>query len=190
MTTPTQNDINFYLPGSTTPYEFLNGYIYDERYYLDIQLNCTNSSKFLTAQVFISKENANVVPDSYELIIGDNYIVNPIDATDGDIRYENPDGSGKFEDNTRYTIRVKATLLDENNLPVYCYANFGVSSTFSFLYRYEGGDFFSSDPTDYAVMNENLIEGAAGSGAMPTRSCSCTAREPPRLALSLSTPIT
>jgi surface protein len=157
------NEINFYLPGSTTPDPFLTGYIYDERYYIDIQLNSTNSSKFISAQLFISKQNSLESPDTFELFIGDNYIINPEDASEGDISYARPDGSGKFDDNAIYTIQMRAMLLNENNETVFCFAQFGGSSYYSFLYRFDGGDYFSTEETDMVVLNENSVEGAAGS---------------------------
>ena len=160
---PSQNEINFYLPGSTTPDPFLTGYIYDERYYIDIQLNSTNSFKFVNAQVFISKQNSVESPDTFELFIGDNYIINPEDASEGDISYARPDGSGKFDDNAIYTIQMRAMLLNENNETVFCFAKFGGSSYYSFLYRFDGGDYFSTEETDMVVLNENSVEGAAGS---------------------------
>ena len=168
MPTPEANQINFYLPGSTTPYPFLTGFISDQRYYLGLYLEDTSDSGFINAQVVISKKNTTTlqVPDAFDLSIGDNYIINPEDAEAGDIIYANPDGTGKFIDNQFYTVKIKASLKNENNEIKFYFAKFGISSTYSFLYRADGGDQFSTDITDLVVLNESSVEGVVGSDIM------------------------
>ena len=162
MTLP--NQINFYLPGSTTPYPFFTGYMIDQRYYMELYLEDTSDdSKFISAQVVIGEQDVVSPPDVFDMALGNNYIINPEYSEAGDIQYANPDGTGKFVDNHVYTIKIRALLKDENDVSRYYFAKFGIAqeNVYSFLYRDDGGDVFNYE--QLAVLNEPSIEGIIGS---------------------------
>ena len=167
------------MGNSSTSTTVLSGTVSDQRNYLDILLECTQPSIFSSAQVFIAKITGNNVIDSspigYPMKIGNNYIGNPDVVGTNEIAYVDAAGNGKFENNVRYSIKIKVFLKGQTNNTLTYFPKFGENalSAYSFLYRADGGDQFSSgveDPDTHlydesacVVVNDTVIEGVAGS---------------------------
>ncbi len=152
-------EFKFYLPtintvrGAQNP--FITGTISDQRKFLKINLEGSRTY-VKRAEVIIAKKIMTGTDKSEvaHLPTASNTIGPPGVVSVSEINYA-------FVDNTVYTIKIKAQLVDENNDVKTYFAEFGSSSSYEYLHRIDGGDKFILP--DLVVLNETSVEGAAGS---------------------------
>ena len=155
----TETEFKFYLPtintvrGAQNP--FITGSISDQRKFLKINLEGSRTY-VKRAEVIIAKKIMTGTDKSEvaHLPTASNTIGPPGVVSVSEINYA-------FVDNTVYTIKIKAQLVDANNEVKTYFAEFGSNTSYEYLHRIDGGDKFILP--DLVVLNESSVEGAAGS---------------------------
>jgi hypothetical protein len=152
-------EFKFYLPPINNvrgaQNTFITGTLSDQRKFLKINIE-GKRTYVKRAEVVIAKKimTGTDKSDVYHLPTSNSVIGPPGVVSVSEINYA-------FVDNTVYTIKIKAQLVDENNEVKTYFAEFGSSSSYEYLHRIDGGDKFTLP--DLVVVNETLVEGAAGS---------------------------
>ena len=154
-------EFKFYLPPINNvrgaQNQYVTGTISDQRKFLRINLDAKQRIYVKRAEVVIAKKIMTGTDKSEiaYLPTASNTIGPPGVVSVSEINYA-------FVDNTVYTIKIKAQLVvDETNEVKTYYAEFGLKPSYEYLHRIDGGDKFILP--DLVVVNESLVEGAAGS---------------------------
>ena len=150
MCDTTSVSVDFYPAGSSTSSTNVTASLVDNRKFLTVNLQCEDTSKLVSATVFIDSLYASNSSSlkSFPLRVGANYIGTSSTVSSNDIIYD-------FADYKRYAIKMKVLTKDGCSSSTFTslYPKFSYGSEadtqntacYNFLYRPDGGDMISDN---------------------------------------------
>ena len=147
MSDTTSVSVDFYPAGSSTSSTNVTASLVDNRKFLTVNLQCEDTSKLVSATVFIDSLYASNSSSlkSFPLRVGANYIGTSSTVSSNDIIYD-------FADYKRYAIKMKVLTKDgltfTSLYPKFSYgseADTQNTACYNFLYRPDGGDVISDN---------------------------------------------